>query len=293
MGVLTGFPGKPIPGDPGFPGGPGSPASPSGPTRPGSPWKVRKNVTVSAAAGCPGSHPFTPKPPPTFWPLGPTTQISPGRPCRRGAGCEGSTWQHRAHHRLGCSSPTAQGCPRGCSGTPSTTHITPWPPRLALQSPVALLTLLALRDRQTSPMLFLMLHGWAAAGPGTHLRTQRAVVPAAGLGPMTGLTFCPLVPVGPGSPCMGTAGQSGCPWVVSCRYPRVGTRRCPLSRLLSTPAQGTHEVGWEGGTTGCPRHLQSITYRLSTLPLLALRPLSTLRRRRREEGEGGQQGGGG
>lgn len=33
---------------------------------------------------------------------------------------------------------------------------------------------------------------------------------------------------------------------------------------------------------GCPCHLQSITYRLSTLPLLSLRPLSTLGRRRRE-----------
>lgn len=46
-GVLTGFPGKPIPGEPGFPGGPGSPASPSGPTRPGSPW-MEAGVSVPA-----------------------------------------------------------------------------------------------------------------------------------------------------------------------------------------------------------------------------------------------------
>lgn len=208
-GVLTGFPGKPIPGEPGFPGGPGSPASPSGPTRPGSPWKARGDATAGAAAGCPGSHPFTPKPPPTFWPLGPTTQISPGRPCRRGAGCEGSTWQHRAHRGLGCSSSAARGCPRGCPCTPSTTHVTPWASWLALQSSIALLTLLALWDRQTSLVLSPMLHGWAAAGADTHLGTHRAVVPTARLEPMTPTPSARWCQLAPGVPAWEQQGKVG------------------------------------------------------------------------------------
>lgn len=85
QGVLTGVPGSPLPGGPGRPGGPGSPASPSGPTKPGSPWQ-RYEVGVRQQ---PRLSPITHSPPHrhsqlTFCPLGPMTQISPGRPCRVG-----------------------------------------------------------------------------------------------------------------------------------------------------------------------------------------------------------------
>lgn len=123
------------------------------------------------------------------------------------------------------------------------------------------------------------------------------------------LTFCPSAPTAPGSPCGGTAGQSGCPRVGSRRAslllapPPLSSHHHPLSCLLGAgpprPSLGyAREVGW-GGTAGFPPHGPiplSITYRLAALSLLALRPLGALgrrKRRERSEGGGGQQSRGG
>lgn len=41
--MLTGFPGRPMPGGPGCPGKPGSPARPSGPTFPVLPFEISQS----------------------------------------------------------------------------------------------------------------------------------------------------------------------------------------------------------------------------------------------------------
>lgn len=119
MGVLTGFPGKPIPGEPGFPGGPGSPASPSGPTRPGSPWKAREGVSVGGTAGCP--HLPAPRFPTYLLALG-THHANLTGPALPGGeqGVKAPYVQRRARHGVGWSggrTPLPGGCPGGCPVT--------------------------------------------------------------------------------------------------------------------------------------------------------------------------------
>lgn len=168
-------------------------------------------VSAGSATRCPICHPQTLQVPSGPW-VPPRRSLQAG-PARGEMGCEGS-WG-RTPSPGGCPGGT-QGVPRGCPGATNTTHITTRPPWLALQAPIALLTLLALQDRHMSPivppvlspkLLRLML-----AGPGTSATIPGVMSPHR----WAGLTFCPSVPAGPGSPCTGKKGQVGAQ-VGSCR----------------------------------------------------------------------------
>jgi len=292
---------------------------PRGPRLAGQPLGSHEaRVTLEGKAGCqcqrrccvpPPSHAQSAHLPSAPWV--PPRRSPRAGPAGRGRGVKAPQAQHRARHGDAWSSsrtPRPRGMPQGCPGDapgpPITTHIAPRAPRLALQSPVAFLTLLALRDRRTAPT-----PSPSATHVGTgrswqlcrHPGTPGAVVPAAMLGPTGGLDSPSArrrrPPLGPPA----WEQHGGCPWVGSCR----GSLLPPPPPLLSShpagssrpdphaPAQGTHETR-EGGDHGWVPVPQppapSITHRLSTLPLLAPRPLGALgRRRRREWGEGGWQ----
>lgn len=193
-----------------------------------------------------------PVPPVTFWPLGPTTQISPGRPWWEGSGV-GGTGQDGA----GPSCPTA--CP-----TNGATHITARASWLALESPVTLLTLLALGDRRVSLV-----------------PPPKPPSPSKALGDPAGLRGSPN-PDGEDPACAQTSPAPFSP----------SPRRHPPPP--AAPAWWDREGAASEGPQGppAPHRMRaqskfgspSITHRLSALPLLALRPLGALGR----EGKGGE-----
>lgn len=155
---------------------PASPACPAAPARQPAPRVPRgrgrpeRQGAVSVPVlllGAPGP----PGPPPTFWPLGPTTQISPGRPWWEGSGV--SAVRGTEQDGAGSCCPTAE-------YPPGTTHITARAARLALESPVALLTLLALGDRRESPAPPPLCRGSSPPspwGPCPHLFNVTSVCP--------------------------------------------------------------------------------------------------------------------
>ena len=148
-GVLTGVPGSPIPGGPGRPGGPGSPASPSGPTKPGSPW-YRHKVGVRTPPPLPIIHPSPlGHPQLTFCPLGPMTQISPGRPCGRGEAV-----------RMNDLTPPSGGSPPGDVETPS--RLPSVPPPKARLCPVPQGHQMSTPGPRGQGLL-----GWESGGPGS------------------------------------------------------------------------------------------------------------------------------
>lgn len=181
-------------------------------------------------------------------------------------------------------------CPTACP-TAGTTHITTRAAWLALESPVTLLALLALWDRQTdrchqhhlpwAEFCPLCASGLpiptsamssphlpsAALCPQYHCPTspqqnpptphQHPQLPAP-LSPRCAqmssthiLTFCPSAPATPGSPCVGQRGQCE-------RDPQAHTLQRMCMQILTSSRS------------------PSPTHPLSTLPLLAPRPLSAL-----------------
>lgn len=310
MGVLTGFPGKPIPGEPGFPGGPGSPASPSGPTRPGSPWKAREGVSVGGTAGCP--HLPAPRFPTYLLALR-THHANLTGPALPGGeqGVKAPYVQRRARHGVGWSggrTPLPGGCPGGCPVTARHySHHVPGVPACPAvpRHP----------SRPSGPVgqmdvTHAITHGLAPAAPGTSAAIPGPtgqLFPLQRQDPQAGWTY--LLPVGAGCPREPLRGNSRAKWVPTgglmqgfppvCTtapfIPPPPTELSPRGRIPA-PQPGVHMRCSGGGHTHrcvpVPRpHPPSITYHLSTLPLLALRPLGALRRRRRrkEWGEGRQQ----
>lgn len=154
-------------------------------------------------------------------------------------------------------------CPTACP-TNGATHITARAARLALESPVTLLTLLALGDRRVSLV-----------------PPPKPPSPSKALGDPAGLRGSPN-PDGEDPACAQTSPAPFSP----------SPRRHPPPP--AAPAWWDREGAASEGPRGPPAlHRMraqsqfgspSITHRLSALPLLALRPLSALRR----EGEGGE-----
>lgn len=157
----------------------------------------------------PRVHPQTPAL--TFCPLGPTTQISPGRPCRGGAGCECPTraapWGGWASSRT----PLPRGSPRGCPGTAQHySHRAPGAPACPVvpRRPSHPSGPAGHRDVTRAASRVVPGRSWSLQH---HCRTHEAAAPAAILGPAAALDSpsahgCLLSQVFP-------ARRSGCPWM--------------------------------------------------------------------------------
>lgn len=116
-----------------LPRGPWLPSQPLGSHQPRVTLEGKGGVSAGDASGCPGSHAFTPKP--QLLPSAPW--VPPHRSLRAGPAGEerGVSAPHVQHHGEG--GPAAEPhCPGGAPGDaqvpPSTTHIAPRAPRLAL-----------------------------------------------------------------------------------------------------------------------------------------------------------------